>query len=266
MQFLLVESCSDYSYHARSLGSGLSYLALARHIVELQPSSVGILYDALCSDDLTAFIQTVNDILELSLGILVACLSSDFIEYLISIVSVVVMMVMVVMSASALMVVVVVMMVVLMLMLIMIMVMMMFAMFVFIIIVMMVVMMVFMLMFMSLEFLVCLFSELVEFGVQCLVGLHYLKHLGAGQLIPVSRHDLRSLVECPDVLYYLIEFGRSHALLMRKEDGACVLYLVREELSKVLHVHLISLGVDYCRESVKFDLVVLKILHGDDDV
>ena len=174
MQFLLVESCSDDSYHARSFGSGLSDLALARYIVELEPSAVSVFYDALCSDDLAAFIQAVDDVFKLSLGVLVACLSADFIEHLISIVSVVVMMVMVVMSASALMV--VVMMVVLVIMFIMIMVMMMFAMFVFIIIVMMVMMVfmvmvviMFMLMFMSLEFLVSLFSELVELGVQSLI-------------------------------------------------------------------------------------------------
>ena len=157
MQFLLVESCSDDSYHARSFGSGLSDLALARYIVELEPSAVSVFYDALCSDDLAAFVQAVDDVFKFSPGVLVACLSSDFIEHLISIVSVVVMMVMVVMSASALMV--VVMMVVLVIMFIMIMVMMMFAMFVFIVIVMMVVMMVFMVMVVVIV-MVVMFSHL----------------------------------------------------------------------------------------------------------
>ena len=275
MQFLLVESCSDDSYHACGFSPGLPDLAFARHIVEFEPSAISVFYDALCSDDFAALIQTVDDIFELGPGVFVACLSADLIEYLIGIVAVVVMMVMV-MSAFAFMVVVMVMLMMMlamfMLIVVIVMVVMMVALMLLFIIVMMVMMMVLMFMFMVMlvlmgfEFLVSLFSELVELGVQSLIRLHDLKHLGARQLIPVSRHDLRGLVERPDVLYYLIEFGRSHALLMRKEDGACVLYLILKELAEVLHVHLVSLGIDYCRKSVELDLVILKILHGDDDV
>ena len=45
-----------------------------------------------------------------------------------------------------------------------------------------------------------------------------------------------------------------------------MLYLVREELPEVLHVHFISLGINHCGEAVEFDPVVLKILHRDDNV
>ena len=178
MQFLLVESCSDDSYHARSLSSGLSDLTLSRYIVELEPSAVSVLYDALCSDDLAALIQAVDDIFKLSPGVLVACLSADLIEYLIGIMAVVVMMVMV-MSAFAFMVVVMVMLMMMlamfMLIVVIVMVVMMAALMLLFIIVMMVMMMVLMFMFMVMlvlmgfEFLVSLFSELVELGVQSLI-------------------------------------------------------------------------------------------------
>ena len=135
-----------------------------------------------------------------------------------------------------------------------------------IVVVMMVMMLVLVFMLVSLEFFVSFFSQLVEFCVQSLVGLHYLEHLCSAQLIPVSRYDLCCLVELPDIVNNIIEFCGRHALLMRKEDGACVLYLVREELSEVLHVHLISLGIDYCSEAVEFYLVILEILNGNDNI
>ena len=121
-------------------------------------------------------------------------------------------------------------------------------------------------MLVSLEFFVSFFSQLVELCVQSLVGLHDLEHLCSAQLIPVSRYDLCCLVELPDIVNNIIEFCGRHALLMRKEDGACVLYLVREELSEVLHVHLISLGIDYCSEAVEFYLVILEILNSNDNI
>ena len=179
MQFLLVESCSDDSYHARSLGSGLPDLAFTRHIVEFEPSAISVFYDALCSDDFAALIQTVDDIFELGPGVLVARLSADLIEYLIGIVAVVVMMVMV-MSASAFMVVVMVMLMMMLAMfmlivvIIVVMVVMAALMLLFIIVVMVVMMMLMfmfmvMLVLMGFEFLVSLFSELVELGVQSLI-------------------------------------------------------------------------------------------------
>jgi len=119
---------------------------------------------------------------------------------------------------------------------------------------------------MSLELLISLFSQLVELRIQSLVGLHYLEHLCSAELIPVCRNDLGCLVQSSYILYYLIELRRGHSLLMRKEDGACVLYLIRKELSEVLHVHLISLCVNDCGESIELDLFVLEILHSDDDV
>ena len=212
MQFLLVEPCSDNSYHASCLSFSLSDLSLARHIVEFEPSAVGILYDALCSDDLAALIQAVDDFFEFSLGVLVAGLSANLIEYFISVVAVMVMMVVMVMAAAALVIMIVFFVVMIMMMV------MMFVLLFIIVIVVMMVMLMFMFVLMSLEFFIGLFSELVEFGVERLVRLHYLKHLDAAKLIPVGRYYLCCLVESPDVLYYLIDLGRSHVLLMRKED------------------------------------------------
>ena len=45
-----------------------------------------------------------------------------------------------------------------------------------------------------------------------------------------------------------------------------MLYLISKELAEVLHVHLVSLGIDHCGETVEFDLVVLKILDRNDNV
>ena len=120
--------------------------------------------------------------------------------------------------------------------------------------------------FVSFELLVGLFSESVELGIHCFVRLHDFEHLLSGELIPVGRHDLRCRVQSPDVFHDAVEFFGAHPLLMREEYGARVLDLVSEELSEVLHVHLVSLGVYNCGESVEFDPVIVEILDRDDDV
>ena len=53
---------------------------------------------------------------------------------------------------------------------------------------------------------------------------------------------------------------------MAQDDRACVLDLILVELSEVLEIHLRLLRVYYCCESVKLDIVVVEILHRDDDV
>ena len=111
-QFLLVESRSDHGHHACRLGSGLPDLALARHVVELEPSAVGVLYDALGSYDLAALIQAVDDLFDLGLSVLVAGLGSDFIEDLIRIVAMVMVVMMVMMFMLVIVVIIVVLMVV----------------------------------------------------------------------------------------------------------------------------------------------------------
>ena len=45
-----------------------------------------------------------------------------------------------------------------------------------------------------------------------------------------------------------------------------MLYLVGEELTEVLHIHLVSLSIDDCREAAELDLVILEILHCDDNI
>ena len=45
-----------------------------------------------------------------------------------------------------------------------------------------------------------------------------------------------------------------------------MLYLIGEELSEVLHVHLVSFGINDCGEAVEFDLIVLQVLDCDDDI
>ena len=264
MQLLLIESRSYHGYHARRFGAGLSDLAFARYIVELQPAAVGVLYDALCSEDFAALIEGIDDLFQFVLRVLVAGLSAHLIEYLIGIVPVVMMVMVVMMSAAALMavvfmivmvafmlviviivivmvvmmmfmlviviivivmvvlmvlmlmfiivviVVVVVMLVLILIVVVIVMVVMMvlMLMFIIIVIVVMVVMLVvmFVLMLMRFELLVGLRSQLVEFSIQSLVGLHYLEHLGAGQLIPFRGHDLRRLIERPDILDLCVRF------------------------------------------------------------
>jgi hypothetical protein len=45
-----------------------------------------------------------------------------------------------------------------------------------------------------------------------------------------------------------------------------VLYLVLIELAEIVHIHIESLGVNYCGETVELDLVVLEILYRDYDI
>ena len=88
---------------------------------------------------------------------------------------------------------------------------------VFVIVIVVMMMFVLMLVLVGLEFFVSFLSQPVKLGVQCLVGLHYLEHLCATELIPVCRYDLRRLVESPDVRYYGVDLLSAHSLLMGKE-------------------------------------------------
>ena len=45
-----------------------------------------------------------------------------------------------------------------------------------------------------------------------------------------------------------------------------MLYLILIELAEVLHIHVISLGIHYCGESVEYDPVILKILDCNDNI
>lgn len=45
-----------------------------------------------------------------------------------------------------------------------------------------------------------------------------------------------------------------------------MLYLISKELTEVLHVHLVSFGVNDRGEAIEFDLIVLQVLDRDDDI
>ena len=142
---------------------------------------------------------------------------SDFIEDLISIVSVVVMVVMVVMMVLMLVVIVV----IVVIMMVVVMMFMLVVIIVIVVIVMVVVMMAFtliiialVLMLVSCELFVCFFSQLVKFSTESLPGLHYLKHLGATQLIPVSCYDLSLRVKLSDGFNDSVELFTAESLLM----------------------------------------------------
>ena len=67
MYLILVEAGSDNYYHSCCFGLCFSDLTFARYIIELEPASFGILYDSLGSENFSAFVKTVYDVLKLCL-------------------------------------------------------------------------------------------------------------------------------------------------------------------------------------------------------
>ena len=131
--------------------------------------------------------------------------------------------------------------------------------------------MVFFIMVMVLGFMlsllsVCLFSQSVQLCRKGLLLFHDVEDLLSIQLIPVCCHDIGIFVKLSQHCHYLVQLLLAHALNVAEDNGAGVLNLVLVELAEVLHVHLALLGVNYCCETVKLNLVVVKILNGNNDV
>ena len=237
VDLISLEAGADYYDHAVCFCLCSSDFAFTRYVVELEPAAFGVLYDALSSEYFTAFVKAVNDFLEFCSGVLIACMCSDLIEDLISIMSVVVMMVVVMMMFMLVVIVVIIVVVMVMvvvmfvlvvivvIIVVMMMVVMMLVLVVIVVIIVVVMMMVMMvavalfiitlvLMLVSCELFVCLFSQLVKFCAESLLGLHNLEHLGTAQLIPVSCYYLSLRVKFSDRLDYSVDFLTAESLLM----------------------------------------------------
>ena len=112
---ILCQAHANDANHAGSFRFTLTHFRLSRNVIELVPLAVGAFQDPLGTEHLSAFFFILNGfqcLLNLLSAVFVGSGNTEFIEYLVRVVTVVVMMV--VMTASALMVVVLMVMVVMM--------------------------------------------------------------------------------------------------------------------------------------------------------
>jgi len=102
--------------------------------------------------------------------------------------------------------------------------------------------------------------------IQGVAAFHGGENLGAGQLIPRGGDEGGSRVVLTDEGNGGGELVLGHACGAGEDDGICVLYLVVEELAKVLHVHFALVGVNYCGEAIELQLVGAHVLYCADNI
>lgn len=95
------------------------------------------------------------------------------------------------------------------------------------------------------------FDLLEQLLSQRMAGLHHVEQLRAGQLIPRGGDNARILVVATQQGDALVELFRFDILGAAEQDGARVLDLVQEKLSKVLGIHLALHRVRNCDKAVE---------------
>ena len=102
--------------------------------------------------------------------------------------------------------------------------------------------------------------------IQSITAFHGGEYLGAGQLIPGGGDEGSVGIMLSDEGNCSGKLVRGHACGAGEHDGICMLYLVVEELAKVLHVHFALVGVYYCGKAVELQFFSAHALNSADNV
>ena len=90
------------------------------------------------------------------------------------------------------------------------------------------------------------------------------QNLRAVQLIPIGGNDYRVGILLPKQGYALCQLRLAHTGGMAEDNRTCVLHLIVEEFTEVLHVHLALLRIHHSGKAVQLNFVGMNILHGTD--
>ena len=105
-----------------------------------------------------------------------------------------------------------------------------------------------------------------QFGLQRVLFLHGLQHLGSGQILPGGGDDGGGLVVAAQQGHNILQLLFGHSGGAGQDDAAGVFDLVVEELTEVLHIHLALVGVGHGGEAVEDGLLHFQPLNGADNV
>ena len=115
-------------------------------------------------------------------------------------------------------------------------------------------------------FPMCFFSQVIQLRGQSLLLFHGFQDLLAADFLPIRGHD-----GCLGIVFSqqtddLIDFLLAQSLHVAQDNGAGVFHLVHVEFAEVLQIHLRLLGIYHGGKAVQLNLLILQILHGDDNV
>ena len=115
-------------------------------------------------------------------------------------------------------------------------------------------------------FPMCFFSQVIQLRGQSLLLFHGFQDLLAADFLPIRGHD-----GCLGIVFSqqtddLIDFLLAQSLHVAQDNGAGMFHLVHVEFAEVLQIHLRLLGIHHGGKAVQLNLLILQILHGDDNV
>ena len=266
----LVDLRTDNAESSCSAGTASSYIRNARNVVEVYPFAFSGSNDTLCTEDSTELLlirKSVESVSDLCFCIFSCSFSAPACEDIICMVVVMMLVVMVVIVTAAgavlvmfmvmmfmLVVIIIVIVVVVMLMLVIVIIVVVFMLVIVVIMIVVVMMFVFFL------------KEMLEFIVKGVLLSHCINELLTCELIPFCSYDRSSRIELTDKLYALVDLFLRKTGSMAENDAACVCYLVVEEFTEILLIHLALLCVYNCCESVEDYIVCIDVLYSTDNV
>ena len=105
--------------------------------------------------------------------------------------------------------------------------------------------------------LMMMLKHLVELLLNRVCPLHCIKHLLSSKLCPSGACNSCGFIVLTHKLYRLKKLCFAHLVCVAENNTACVLYLIIEKLTKVLHIHLALTRINNNRMTVKLYLVGL---------
>ena len=114
--------------------------------------------------------------------------------------------------------------------------------------------------------LMFLFKQSFQLIIESVLLCHGISELLACQQIPVGSNDGSLVIQRAEPCNNIIKPVLRNALGVAEYQTACVSYLVVEELTEILLVHLALCGVNNSGEAVKHNIVCVDILHRLDNV
>lgn len=288
-----LELCTNNTKSAYGACRACSYIGHTGNIVIVYPCAVSTLYDALCTQNIAVLLLILKCLQRCTYLIgceLLCSFSAPAGEYFICMV---VVMIVVVAAAGAVLVMFVVMMlvliviVVMMLMLVVIVVVMLMVMVVImaaagavlavfvmvvlmlIFVMVMVVMMMLMLIFvvvMVMMMLMLLFKQSLQLVIKSILLCHGISELLACQLVPLGSNYGSLVVQGAEPCYHIVQSFLRNTCGMAEDKAACIGYLVVEELTEILLIHLALSSINNSCETVQYNIVCVDILHCLDNI
>ena len=292
--------CADYAETSHDDRCACADIRFAGNIIKMDPFAVFACDDAFCTQNRTVFAfiqQFIEDVFDLTDGIFIDSFAAPADEYIICMVMttgafaiVMMMFVIVVMTAGTFLIVVVMFVIVVMTAGAFFIVMMMFVIVVmiagaFFIVVMMfvvvvmiagaffIVAMMFVVVVMTagtffivMMMFVMMVFHFMKFCFQRVLVFHRIQDLCACELIPGSCDDRGFFVDTAKKFDALMELVFVHSVCSGENDAVCMLDLIVEELTEVLHIHFALICIDDRCIAVEYEIVRMDILDSLDNV